>query len=66
MTTLPNFAPGCGRFTLVRREIDGSERPLILNDRPLAYHTRPLAEQFAKGYGPDVSVRDREAANDPS
>ncbi len=55
MNASPLIRPG--RWAVVRDEIDGSERPLVLRGRPVAFNYRPLAAAVALGY-PGTHVRD--------
>lgn len=47
-----------GRHAVMRREIDDSERPIVVKGRPLAYDSPALARAIASGYGESARVRD--------
>lgn len=58
MTVIPFPKP---RWLLVRREIDGSLRPVTRFGRPLIYRMEALARAVARPYGPEITVIDTEA-----
>lgn len=56
------------RWLLVRREIDGSLRPLIRCGKQLIYRNEKLARAVARPYGEEVTVIDTQAveSQDPA